>query len=167
MLAPTMCNETPRQTGIGTTRCRIGRSEMRCPYHPTISPESVSRHRPPNTLRFIGELVNHLCVGRGHDPADPLQFLTQFLVCYRRFFAKQEPFRISEVIGGVMTPPYEVLRNSPTNGSLNLQPRERIGQSKMRNDTHPTVSLEIVSGHCPQKAPIPAGIGAFFSQKDP
>jgi len=68
-------------------------------------------------LKFSGQFVNSLCVGLNSESADPLQFLTQFLVCYRRFFAKQEPFRLSEVIGGVMTPPYEVLRNSPTNGN--------------------------------------------------
>ena len=138
-------------------------------------------------LPFLGQFVNHLCVGRTHESADPLQFLTQFLVCYRRFFAKQEPFRLSEAIGGVMTPPYEVLRHSPINGSLNIpprertgrwirvtnttrqsvprlsadtvrpineslniSPRERVGQSEMRNDTHPTVSPEIVSGHRPR-----------------
>ena len=74
-------------------------------------------------LPFPGQFVNHLCVGRGHDPADPLQFLTQFLVCYRRFFAKQEPFRLSEAIGGVMTPPYEVLRHSPPT----KKPSTRVG----------------------------------------
>ena len=120
-------------------------------------------------MPFPGEFVNSLCVGRGHvnqgviapgnyfilircaehHPADPLQFLTQFLVCYRRFFAKQEPFRISEAIGGVMTPPYEVLRNSPTNESLNIPPRERTGQNEMRNEYHQTTSPEIVSGHRP------------------
>ena len=54
------------------------------------------------------------------SPPTPLQFLTQFLVCYRRFFAKQEPFSLSEAIGGVMTPPYEVLRNSPNKGTLKI-----------------------------------------------
>ena len=85
-------------------------------------------------------------------PPTRLQILTQFLICYRQFFAKQEPFRISEVIGGVMTPPYEVLRNSPTNGSSNISPRERTGRSEMCNEYRPTTSLEIVSGHRP---PVP------------
>ena len=113
-------------------------------------------HPLTNKLQFIGQFVNSLCVGRTHESADPLQFLTQFLVCYRRFFAKQEPFRLSEAIGGVMTPPYEVLRNSPTNGSSNLQPRERIGRSKMCHEHHPTASPEVVRGH------RPPGIGKTF-----
>ena len=73
-------------------------------------------------MQFSGEFVNHLCVGRTHESADPLQILTQFLVCYRRFFAKQEPFRLSEAIGGVMTPPYEVLRNSLINEFIKGSP---------------------------------------------
>ena len=64
-------------------------------------------------LPFPGEFVNSLCVGRGHinqgviapgnyfilircaehHPADPLQFLTQFLACYRRFFCKTRTFQ--------------------------------------------------------------------------
>ena len=41
------------------------------------------------------------------------------------------------------------LRDSATNGSSNIPPRERIGRSKMRNEYHQTISPEIVSGHCP------------------
>ena len=62
-----------------------------------------------------------------------------------------------------MTPPYEVLQNSPTNESLNLQPRERTGQNEMCNEYHQTISPEsvrrhclpeIVSGHCPLETPV-------------
>ena len=41
------------------------------------------------------------------------------------------------------------LRDSATNGSLNLQLRDRTGRSEMRNEYHQTTSPEIVSGHCP------------------
>ena len=82
-------------------------------------------------LPFPGQFVNHLCVGRTHESADPLQFLTQFLVCYRRFFAKQEPFSLSEAIGGVMTPPYEVLHHSPTNVNLSRENKFRKAVGKL------------------------------------
>ena len=54
-------------------------------------------------------------------------------------------------LGHFLNPPSPEGEGSicPINGSSNIPPRERTGRNEMRNDSHPTTSPEIVSGHCP------------------
>ena len=49
-------------------------------------------------------------------PPTRLQLFNAVLVFFGSFTAKLEPFTISQTIGGLVSPPYEVLQNSPPNG---------------------------------------------------
>ena len=77
-----------------------------------------------NFSRTNLDLAHNLFVGRGYDPAEAVELLSSNGFVDRLDPAKNEHFTMVKVVGGVMTPPYEVLLSSPLNCNL----KQRIRQ---------------------------------------